>query len=77
MSPEAGQPYRLNLLHALAKSWGDPDMALLPFLQHGVPTGAPARSEPTAFPAVAQRLPGVFGARRLPGLLSQGPWALP
>ena len=25
MSPEAGQPYRLHLLHALAKSWGDPD----------------------------------------------------
>ena len=26
VSPEAGQPYRLHLLHALAKSWGDPDM---------------------------------------------------
>ena len=35
MSPEAGQPYRLHLLQALANSWGDPDMALLPFLQHG------------------------------------------
>ena len=35
VSPEAGQPYRVHLLHALAKSWGDPDMALLPFLQHG------------------------------------------
>ena len=31
MSPEAVQPYRLHLLHALAKSWGDPDMALLPW----------------------------------------------
>ena len=40
MSPEPGQPYRLHLLQALANSWGDPDMALLPFLQHGVPTGA-------------------------------------
>ena len=40
MSPEAGQPHRLHLLQALANSWGDPHMALLPFLQHGVPTGA-------------------------------------
>ena len=48
MSPEAGQPYRLHLLHALAKSWGDPDMALLPFLQHGVPTGAVSALPPMA-----------------------------
>ena len=61
MNPEAGQPYRLHLLQALANSWwGDPDMALLPFLQHGVPTGAvsalppsqqwPAKKPDTAVP---------------------------
>ena len=38
MSPEAGQPYRLHLLHALA---------LLPFLQHGVPTGAVSALPPS------------------------------
>ena len=36
MSPEAGQPCRLHLLQALINCWGDPDKALLPFLQHGV-----------------------------------------
>ena len=60
MSPKTGQPYRLYLLQALAKSWGDPNMALLPFLQHGVPTGAvsalppslqwPAKKPDTAVP---------------------------
>ena len=40
MSPANGQPYRLHLLSKLAESWGDPDLALLPFLQEGVPTGA-------------------------------------
>ena len=33
MSREAGQPYRLHLLQALANSWRESDMALLPFLQ--------------------------------------------
>ena len=47
MSPEAGQPYRLHLLQALANSWGDPDMALLPFLQHGVATGAVSALPPS------------------------------
>ena len=40
LSPANGQPYRLHLLRQLAESWGDPDLALLPFLQEGVPTGA-------------------------------------
>ena len=47
MSPESGQPYRLHLLQALTNSWGDPDMALLPFLQHGVPTGAVSALPPS------------------------------
>ena len=46
MSPKAGQPYRLHLLQALANSWGDPDVALLPF-QHGVPTGAVSALPPS------------------------------
>ena len=35
-----------HLLHALAKSWG-PNMALLPFLQHGVPIGAVSALPPS------------------------------
>ena len=38
--PDAGQPYRLSLLHALASTATDPDLKLLPLLAEGVPTGA-------------------------------------
>ena len=41
MSREAGQPYRLHLLQALANSWHEPDMALLQFLQHGAVSALP------------------------------------
>ena len=34
----------------MAKSWGNPDMALLPFLQHGVPTGAVSALPDSALP---------------------------
>ena len=39
LDPEADQPYRLKLLATLGALTGDPDMALLPHLERGVPTG--------------------------------------
>ena len=60
-SPANGQPYRLHLLRQLAESWGDPDLALLPFLQEGVPTGAlspmPCSRQGPAKPPNASALP--------------------
>ena len=38
--PNPGQPYRLRLLQAMGVASSDPDMALLPLLETGVPTGA-------------------------------------
>ena len=42
MNPEAGQPYS-----SWYRLWGDPDMAPLPFLQHGVPTGTVSALPPS------------------------------
>ena len=38
--PSPGQPYRLRLLQAMGVASSNPDMALLPLLETGVPTGA-------------------------------------
>ena len=40
LAPDAGQPYRLSLLHALATASNDPNLKLVPLLAEGVPTGA-------------------------------------
>ena len=40
LEPERQQPYRLHILRLLGAVTDDPDMALLHFMEHGVPTGA-------------------------------------
>ena len=39
LEPESQQPYRLHILRLLGAVTDDPDMALLHFMEHGVPTG--------------------------------------
>ena len=40
LEPERQQPYRLQILRILGAVTDDPDMALLHFMEHGVPRGA-------------------------------------
>ena len=40
LEPESQQPYRLHILRLVGAVTDDPDMALLHFMEHGVPTGA-------------------------------------
>ena len=39
LEPESQQPYRLHILRLVGAVTDDPDMALLHFMEHGVPTG--------------------------------------
>ena len=46
LEPESQQPYRLHILRLLGAVTDDPDMALLHFMEHGVPQGRPPPYRP-------------------------------